>query len=65
VKGPTRSTTTFTNMRCTCKMYIFKGMCAAKTERMDPHRQSDKLLASGQEVRSTRRVDAPSGRCPE
>jgi hypothetical protein len=44
---------------------IFEDMCAAKTERMNPHQQPDKLLASGQEVRSTRRVGAPSGRCPE
>jgi hypothetical protein len=29
------------------------------------NQQSDRLLASGQEVRSTRRVGAPSGRCPE
>ena len=43
----------------------FEGMCAAKTERVNPHQQPDKLLASGQEVRLSRRVGAPSGRCPE
>jgi hypothetical protein len=37
----------------------FEGMCAAKTERVNPHQQPDKLLAPGQEVRSTRRVWVP------
>jgi hypothetical protein len=57
---PPHSPTGGAHAECT-----FEGMCAAKTERMNPHPQSDKLLASGQEVRSTRRVGAPSDRCPE
>jgi hypothetical protein len=68
VKGPSplpRYTTTCTRRRwCTCKC-TFDGMCAAKTEGVNPHQQPDKPLASGQEVRLTRRVGAPSGRCPE
>jgi hypothetical protein len=43
----------------------FKDMCAIKTERMNPHQHPDRPLASDQEVRSTCRVGAPSGRCPE
>jgi hypothetical protein len=46
-------------------VYFKTWLCAAKTEGVGPPQQSDTLLASGQEVRSTRRAGAPSGRSPE